>query len=48
MAGEEKFVYFGLHEGAEGDEGSFISRRGWFEFMRVWSGKLATDWQFYL
>ncbi len=35
MAGEEKFGYFGLHEGTEGEEESFISGRGWFEFLRV-------------
>ncbi len=29
MAGEEKFGYFGLHEGTEGEEESFISGCGW-------------------
>ncbi len=28
MAGEEKFGYFGLCEGTEGEEGSYISRCG--------------------
>ncbi len=43
MAGEEKFGYFGLHEGTEGEEGSFINGCGWFEILRVWSWELATD-----
>ncbi len=37
MAGEEKFGYFCLGEGTEGEEGSFISRCGWFEFLHLWS-----------
>ncbi len=44
MAGEEKFGYFGLREGTEEEEGCFISRCGWFEFLCVWSWELATDW----
>ncbi len=36
MAGE-KFGYFGLREGTEGEEGSFISGCGWFEILHVWS-----------
>ncbi len=37
VAGEEKFGYFCLSEMTEGEEGSFISRCGWFEFLHVWS-----------
>ncbi len=44
MAGEEEFGYFYLSEGTEGEEGSFSSRCGWFEFLRLWSWELATDW----
>ncbi len=43
MAGVEKFGYFGLHEGTEGEEGSFINGCGWFDILRVWSWELATD-----
>ncbi len=35
MAGEEKFQHFWLSEGIEGEEGSFSSRCGWFEFLHV-------------
>ncbi len=37
VAGEEKFGYFCLSEGTEGEAGSFRNRCGWFEFLHVWS-----------
>ncbi len=42
MPGEEKFGYFCLSEGTEGEAGSFSSRRGWFEFLCGW-GELTAD-----
>ncbi len=44
MAWDEKFGYFGLREGTEGEEGSFISGYGWFEILRVSSWELAIYW----
>ncbi len=36
MAGEEKFVYFRLGEGTEGENGSLSSGCGWLEVLCVW------------
>ncbi len=37
MAGEEKFGYFHLGEGTEGEDGSLSSGCGWLEVLCVWS-----------
>ncbi len=37
MAGEEKFGYFRLGEGTEGEDGSLSSGCGWLEVLCVWS-----------
>ncbi len=36
MAGEEKFGYFHLGEGTEGEDGSLSSGCGWLEVLCVW------------
>ncbi len=36
MAGEEKFGYFRLGEGTEGEDGSLSSGCGWLEVLCVW------------
>ncbi len=36
MAGEEKFGYFRLSEGTEGEDGSLSSGYGWLEVLCVW------------
>ncbi len=36
MAGEEKFEYFRLSEGTEGEDGSLSSGCGWLEVLCVW------------
>ncbi len=36
MAGEEKFGYFRLSEGTEGEDGSLSSGCGWLEVLCVW------------
>ncbi len=43
MAGEEKFGYFHLGEGTEGEDGSLSSGCGWLEVLCVWSCELVTD-----
>ncbi len=40
MAGEEKFGYFRLSEGTEGEDGSLSSGCGWLEVLCVWRLKL--------
>ncbi len=37
MAGEEKFGYFRLCEGTEGEDGSLSSGCGWLEVLCVWN-----------
>ncbi len=37
MAGKEKFGYFRLGEGTEGEDGSLSSGCGWLEVLCVWS-----------
>ncbi len=43
MAGEEKFGYFRLGEGTEGEDGSLSSGCGWLEVLCVWRWELVTD-----
>ncbi len=43
MAGEEKFGYFRLGEGTEGENGSLSSGCGWLEVLYVWRWELVTD-----
>ncbi len=43
MAGEEKFGYFRLSEGTEGEDGSLSSGSSWLEVLCEWRGKLTTD-----
>ncbi len=43
MAGEEKFGYFRLSEGTEGEDGSFSSGCGWLVVLCVWRWELTTD-----
>ncbi len=42
MAGEEKFGYFRLSEGTEGEDGSLSSGSSWLEVLCVWRWKLTT------
>ncbi len=43
MAGEEKFGYFRLSEGTEGEDGSLSSGCSWLEVLCEWRWKLTTD-----
>ncbi len=43
MAGEEKFWYFRLSEGIEGEDGSLSSGSSWLEVLCEWRWKLTTD-----
>ncbi len=43
MAGEEKFGYFRLSEGTEGEDGSLSSGCGWLEVLCVWRWELTTN-----
>ncbi len=43
MAGEEKFGYFCISEGTDGEDGSFSSGCGWLEVVCVWRWELTTD-----
>ncbi len=43
MAGEEKFGYFRLSEGTEGEDGSLSSGSSWLGVLYEWRWKLTTD-----
>ncbi len=43
MAGEEKFGYFCLSEGTEGEDGCLSSGCSWLEVLCEWRWKLTTD-----
>ncbi len=43
MAGEEKFGYFRLSEGTEGEDGSLSSGCGWLEVLCVWRWELTAN-----
>ncbi len=43
MAGEEKFGYFHLSEGTEGEDGSLSSGSSWLGALCEWRWKLTTD-----
>ncbi len=43
MAGEEKFGYFRLSEGTEGEDGSLSIGSSWLEVLCEWRGELTTD-----
>ncbi len=43
MAGEEKFGYFRLSEGTEGEDGSLSSGSSWLGVLCEWRWKLTTD-----
>ncbi len=43
MAGEEKFGYFRLSEGTEGEDGSLSSGSSWLGVLCEWRWKLTAD-----